>query len=96
MQCDIKVRVTSIIALSIFIPCLIYLWIIPSFFEGYKTYFFLYLFVIISTISVSFVVFPIFHHTLFINILLSVLLGLFAGCLIFFVILFLILNLHGG
>ncbi len=96
MRCDIMVRVVSIIVLSIIIPCLIYLWIIPSFFGGYKTYFFLYLFVMISTASVGFAVFPVFHYSLFVNILLSTFLGLLAGCLIFFVILFLVLNLHGG
>ncbi|VDZ81390.1 Uncharacterised protein [Salmonella bongori] len=68
MRCDIMVRVVSIIVLSIIIPCLIYLWIIPSFFGGYKTYFFLYLFVMISTASVGFAVFPVFHYSLFVNI----------------------------
>lgn len=96
MQCDIIVRLVSIIALSIIIPCLIYLWVIPLFFGGYKTYLFLYLFVMISAVSVGFAVFPVYYYSLLVNILLSTFWGLLAGCCTFFVILFLLLNLHGG
>lgn len=96
MHSTITFRIIIILALSILIPCLIYLWIIPVFYEGYKTYFFLYLPVIITIISVSSVVFPAFHFGSFTNILLSIILGLLSGCLIFFVILLVILNLYGG
>jgi hypothetical protein len=90
------VKISTIVLLSIGVPSIIYLLILPHFFASHRTYIFLALGSIFGGLGVGYVIYKNINCDFLLKLVGSIASGIAGGIIIFLAIIFIVVNTQGS